>query len=932
MPKILASKSLLRIPAAVFVAGALITFGMTYLVASRNQTESEARFERISVNFVSSLKIRMTTYVNSLEYTRNLFELKPNLDSIEFGSFVRRMEFEKTLPGIQSIGYIKRMPSRDAIRMAKHLGRKISDSGINPKKRLAHLVLFMEPIASTVRTSSVGKDAGVNPSRVQAMDLATDLGEAVATESAKPRTPGPDSDQLFFAVFVPQYKKGMPLTTVAERRRAIQGFVYGGFRASNLFSRVTDDIRVQSAGMRTEIFDGDSATADKLMYAEGSLENLNESLTKTIELEESNHRWTVRLTAPDDFGPPLAGWMPALALLMGFGATMLVTALTYRAQNFAYKLEMDIQERRKTEAQLRAKSELVDFTSKVGLSLMSEQDLTSIVQMVTETGTGLVGARFGAFFYNTSSDELRANQNPQPQAFELGALYGADPENFAYLGMPRLTELFKPIFLGQGIVRSDDITLDPRYGSNFLTGGMPKGHLPIRSFLACPVVSKAGKVLGGLFFGHTSSGIFTERTEKIMQSVAIQAAVAMENASLYQRLRAAQQEADAANYAKTMFLANISHEMRTPLGVMIGHAELGLDEDSVEKMRDSLKIIVKNGKELTQIIGDVLDLSKIEANALQIDESSIGCRQFIEELQTIWENKAEAKGLKLHVEVAADLPETFKADRTRVKQILVNLLSNAVKFTDRGFVKLKVDCLDDDKKMRWLRFSVEDSGPGISDAHKPKLFKTFSQADSSITRKFGGNGLGLALSKQLAQALRGDLELESSVFGQGSCFVLKLPFVMGEQTRARGDREFNEEAVSLKGLKALIVDDSQDNQLLIQLLLKRFGMHSDVASNGEEGVQMALRSNYDLILMDLQMPVLDGYGALEKLQQMGVRKPIIAVSAHALKEEKQRALSKGFHAYLTKPIDRRAFLLTLSELQTATRASQAGSAAPEMTV
>jgi signal transduction histidine kinase/CHASE1-domain containing sensor protein/ActR/RegA family two-component response regulator len=900
------SKSLLRTPAAVFLMGILITAGITYLVTSRNQTETEARFERISISFVNSLKIRMTTYVNALEYTRNLFELKPNLDSQEFGSFVRRMEFEKNLPGIQSMGYVKRMPRQHALRILKQLGKKPSDSGINPKSRISNLVIYMEPIASTVRASAVGMDVGVNPTRIQAMNLATDLGEPVATERAQPRTQPAGPNQYLFVVFVPQYKKGMPTTTVAERRKAIQGFVYGGFRASNLFSRVTDDIRVQVSGIRTEIFDGDSTTADALMYSEGSQDNLNHQLQRTISLNESNHQWTVRMTAPNDFGPPYANYIPAMALLIGLGATVLVTALTYRAQNFAFKLEMDIQERRQTEAQLRAKNELVDFTSKVGLSLMSEQDLSSIVQMVTETGTGLVGARFGAFFYNTVKDG-------EP-SFTLGSLHGADPDDFSTLAMPRQTDIFKPIFLGQGIVCSDDITIDPQYGKHEPFAGMPKGHLPIRSFLASPVVSKAGKVLGGLFFGHSSPGIFNKRSEKILSSVAIQAAVAMENASLYQQLRAARQEADAANYAKTMFLANISHEMRTPLGVMIGHAELGLDENDVEKMRESLRIIVKNGRELTQIIGDVLDLSKIEANALQIDESSIVCKQFVEELQTIWATKAEGKGLRFEVKISGNVPESFKADRTRVKQILVNLLSNAVKFTEQGFVRLNMNFQENSSQDRWLLFSVEDSGPGISEAHRSKLFKTFSQVDSSITRKFGGNGLGLALSRQLAQALRGDLQLESSVFGQGSCFVLKLPFVVGEHLQVRDDREIQESSISLAGMKALIVDDSQDNQLLIQLLLKRFGMASDVANNGEEGVKLAIESHYDLILMDLQMPVLDGYGALEKLKSLGIRRPIVAVSAHALKEEKQRALSKGFHAYLTKPIDRRAFLQTLSGL------------------
>ncbi len=896
----------LRAPVVIFFVGLIFSASLAYMVSSRNDAEAAARFDRISGNFVNSLKSRMSTYITALSSTRNLMELRPELTSQEFSLFIQKMDFEDKLPGIQGIGYVRRMPKKQAMKALQNLGVTAEAANVQEQYNEMNLVVYVEPISKSVRTNALGMDLNASPVRREAMTKAVDLGEAVATSPTPPitsTTQNPFGDNIFL-VFVPVYKKEAPTDTVQQRREAIQGFVYAGFRSSNLFSRVATDVRVQNTGIALEIFDGDSVEVSRLMYSEGAQPKPG-GYQSEIKFQEANHLWTLRLTTPPDFGPPYSDWMPSLSFLVGLMGTLLVTGLAWRAQSFALKLELDIKERMKTEAQLRTKSDLVEFTSKVGLSLMSEQDLTSLVQMVTDTGTKLVGAEYGAFFYNSI--------NESGEAFMLYTLSGAKREDFENFAMPRKTDIFKPTFDGTGIVRSEDITKDPRYGKNRPLQGMPKAHLPVRSYLSAPVISKSGKVLGGLFFGHSQPGIFTERTEKIVRSIAIQAAVAMENAALYRELNAARHEADAANHAKTMFLANISHEMRTPLGVMLGHAELGLDETDIERMRDSLRIIVKNGQELTQIIGDVLDLSKIEANAMQIDESSISCQQLIDDLLSSWASKAEAKGLHFEVQLDSNVPRTFKSDRTRVKQILVNLLSNAVKFTERGGIRLTVS-FDESQTPPLLKFTVEDTGLGISPEHRPKLFKTFSQADSSITRRFGGNGLGLALSKQLARALRGDLNLAESELGKGSRFVLQLPYMEGVQLRSAG-ASFKEENLSLQGMKALIVDDSRDNQLLIQLLLRRLGVQSDVASNGAEGVSLALMTDYDMILMDLQMPVLDGYGALEKLQQHGLQKPVIAVSAHALKEEKNKALSKGFSAYLTKPIDRQIFLQTLADLR-----------------
>jgi PAS domain S-box-containing protein len=386
-------------------------------------------------------------------------------------------------------------------------------------------------------------------------------------------------------------------------------------------------------------------------------------------------------------------------------------------------------------------------------------------------------------------------------------------------------------------------------------------------------------------------------------------------------LRQARDKAEDADRIKTQFLANMSHEMRTPLSAILGFSDLAMDPDCApERVKQYLFTIRRNGESLLKLINEVLDLSKVEANKVEVEEFRFPFRDALEEVLSVFRAAAQEKQIELSVSSLGSVPEFIETDPFRFKQILTNLVGNAIKFTDRGRVHLCVRVIPPlilGKHLK-IEIAIRDTGIGISSHQSKKLFQRFSQADNSVSRKYGGTGLGLALSQQLARALGGDVTLRESSPGLGSTFVFifedsvyrqDMPFIhLNCEDRPTPLAAETHYEVNLEGTKVLLVEDAPDNQMLVSLMLKAAGAHVDVAENGLEGIEKAVVEDYDVVLMDIQMPVLDGYRATMKLREKGYKKPIIALTAHAMTEEKDKCLSAGFDDHLTKPINRKDLL------------------------
>ena len=356
--------------------------------------------------------------------------------------------------------------------------------------------------------------------------------------------------------------------------------------------------------------------------------------------------------------------------------------------------------------------------------------------------------------------------------------------------------------------------------------------------------------------------------------------------------------------AKTRFLANMSHEIRTPLNAVIGLAHL-LERTSLDQEQAPYVQNIKlAGKSLLSIINDVLDLSKIEAGEIMIERVDFSLRDLCSELQAMLDAQARAKGLALHMTPDAGLPDVLRGDPTRLRQILVNLIGNAIKFTERGQVSLALHARAHSAQLCTLRFEVQDTGVGIAPDVLGQLFAPFAQADASTTRRFGGTGLGLSITKQLAELMGGRVGALSTM-GQGSCFWVELPFEIGDPSHLVPTTSSHDVGQRLEGVRILLVDDSDINLQVAGRLLELDGALVRQASNGAEALLLAEHLDLDIILMDVQMPVMDGLEATRRIRALRGREalPIVALTAGNTDTEHRRAREAGLMDILSKPID-----------------------------
>jgi signal transduction histidine kinase/CheY-like chemotaxis protein len=382
---------------------------------------------------------------------------------------------------------------------------------------------------------------------------------------------------------------------------------------------------------------------------------------------------------------------------------------------------------------------------------------------------------------------------------------------------------------------------------------------------------------------------------------------------------AARDEAVAASQAKSAFLANMSHEIRTPLASIIGFAELLLDENAGIDRDEALQTIADNGRHLLQIISDILDVSKIEAEGLQLDPVDVRLPVLLREVEQMMGPRAREKGLVFQVDAQLPLPPGLHADDVRLKQVLINFCSNAIKFTPQGSVTLRARA---DAAAGQLELAVLDTGIGLSAAQRERLFQPFAQADTSTTRQFGGTGLGLYICRQLALMMGGDVGVES-VPWEGSCFSLRLPLAQPDCAAwiaqpaqwlqaSRAGHPVQASVPALLG-DVLLAEDGEHNQRLIRALVEVTGARLEVVDNGEQAVQQALCGDHDLVLMDMQMPVMDGVTAVQMLRGSGYRTPIVALTANVMRHDVETYRQIGCDDVLAKPIDRSRFYAVLAQ-------------------
>ena len=577
----------------------------------------------------------------------------------------------------------------------------------------------------------------------------------------------------------------------------------------------------------------------------------------------------------------------------------------------------DITSLKRAEEALREEARVQETLNRVGRALAGELDLEATVQAVTDAATEVSGAKFGAFFYNVT--------NEAGQSYMLYTLCGAPREAFNF-GMPRNTAVFGPTFAGEGVVRVDDITRDPRYGKSAPHYGMPKGHLPVRSYLATPVVSRSGEVIGGLFFGHPQAGVFTERAERLVVGIAAQAAIAMDNARLHEqrvKLVAQLQEADRR---KDEFLATLAHELRNPLAPLKNALQLlelsgsgdarapgggdarapGGGDARVAPLREMMERQVNH---LVRLVDDLLEVSRISRGALELRRERVSLSAVVRSALETSQPLIRAAGHQLSLELPGEAL-WLDGDPVRLAQIVANLLNNAAKYTEPGG---RIAIAARRREAR-VELSVRDNGVGIAADVLARLFEMFSRGGGPDRGGQVGLGIGLALARRLAEMHGGSLVAASEGPGRGAEFTLTLPLAAKPEQAATPAAPSARAALPAR--RILIVDDNRDAAQSLGMVLKFLGADVQIAHDGHEALESVRAYEPGVVFLDIGMPGMDGFEVARRIRANGAspRPAIIALTGWGQEGDRQRAREAGFDHHLVKPADVAAIQVLLAAL------------------
>ncbi len=547
------------------------------------------------------------------------------------------------------------------------------------------------------------------------------------------------------------------------------------------------------------------------------------------------------------------------------------------------------------DSQMRAEQTLADALAvtetlnRIGAVLSEGLELDKLIQRITDEATTLCRAEFGAFFYNVIAEG--------GESYMLYTLSGVPREAFSKFPMPRNTAVFAPTFSGEGVVRLDDVTKDSRFGKSAPHHGMPKGHLPVASYLAIPVKTRAGEVVGGLFFGHSKVAVFTARDEQLLVAVAAQAGTAIENARLYEVARVARADAEAASRAKDEFLAMLGHELRNPLAPIVTALELMKLRGNGQRTKEH-EVIERQVTHLTRLVDDLLDISKITRGKVHLDKHPVRLAQIVAKAVEIASPLFEQRRHRVTVALVDD-DLWLEADEVRVAQVVANLLTNAAKYTNPGGV-IEIGARRDSEA---AIIEVRDNGRGISHDLLPRVFDLFVQGPQESDRSQGGLGIGLALVRNLVTAHGGTVAVHSEGPDRGSQFVVRLPALPASYRGGARAREPSGLHPQVLVRRILLVDDNEDAAMLMADFLKMRGHEVEVAHDAASALDRLAQFAPEIAVLDIGLPVVDGYELSVRIRERMATVRMLAVTGYGQDHDRARSEAAGFERHFVKPVE-----------------------------
>lgn len=862
---------------AVFVVGVVASMGAGYSASRQIESTDEMRFHRLAERLATEVSRRFQLFEYGLQGARGLWRASKSVERAEFVEWVRSRDLKREFSGALGMGFIRKVPAQEVNQFLVKT-RLDGDPGfsLRPEESAEsnrYVTEFIEPIATN--QEAVGFDVGSEASRRRAADEAAASGRPTISAPitlVQATKEGPGTLYLHAV-----YRNNTPLGTAEQRIAATEGWVY-----FPIVFRTALDGAGDAADGELDFDVLDSTTRDistllidedrHLEGARGVISKRDYASRRFVRFDTltiGQRPFTLVISSTDKFVAGSRGMAWGMLcggiLLSGLaaGLVFLMSGTASRARSMAAAKTLEIE--RTTSALARNESAL-RFTSRLASVGWWELEVPSN-QLHWSEQTRVIH---------------RVPPEYRPSLETAIQFYAPEARHRISTAVQEAVEHHKPFNLELPLIAADGTKLWVRaQGEPILTN------------------DRVTSVFGAI----------QDVTDQVLS----------------------RHRAEDASRSKSEFLANMSHEIRTPMTAILGFTDLLAEDGDIarapSRRQDAIHTIRRNGQHLLALINDILDVSKIEAGKMTVECIPVEIHRIIEDVMSLMRIRSQSKGIGMSVVYGTEIPRTFRSDPMRVKQILVNLVGNAIKFTDQGSVTIRVTFDPVGAHGGVLSVAVQDTGVGMTKAHLARIFRPFTQADEAMTRTFGGTGLGLAIARRLAQLLGGDVSVQSEL-GKGSTFTVTFAtghISVGDTWNPTGATVAsvapvrNEPLPSLEGVRVLLAEDGLDNQRLISFFLTRAGAELTIVENGKKALELLTTAGdhstslvqpvpFDLVLMDMQMPEMDGYSATRRLRTLGSTLPIIALTAHAMAGDRQACLDAGCDDYTTKPIDRLALI------------------------